>query len=47
VINTGSERTNLFLEVSPTVNLDAKLAWALLDEALKQHHLDGERPFRQ
>lgn len=26
VINTGSERTNLFLAVHPTVNLDAKLA---------------------
>jgi len=26
VVNTGSERTNLFLAVHPTVNLDAKLA---------------------
>lgn len=26
VVNTGSERTNLFLGVHPTVNLDAKLA---------------------
>src|SRR5215469_3685317 len=34
VINTGSERPNLFLAVHPTVNLDAKLArvGALLEE---------------
>jgi ATP-dependent DNA helicase RecQ len=34
VINTGSERTNLFLAVHPTVNLDAKLArvGALLEQ---------------
>lgn len=34
VVNTGSERTNLFLAVYPTVNLDAKLAkvGALLEE---------------
>jgi ATP-dependent DNA helicase RecQ len=34
IINTGSERTNLFLAVHPTVNLDAKLARVgmLLDE---------------
>lgn len=34
VINTGSERTNLFLAVHPTVNLDAKLArvGSLLEE---------------
>ena len=34
LINTGSERTNLFLAVHPTVNLDAKLArvGALLEE---------------
>lgn len=34
VVNTGSERTNLFLAVHPTVNLDAKLArvGALLEE---------------
>ncbi len=34
VVNTGSERTNLFLTVHPTVNLDAKLArvGALLEQ---------------